>query len=269
MTAGIRRSLDYAVVFVAYVATARFGLSFDALGGHRDDGLAADRDRAGGARPAGNAALAGGRRWRRSSSTSRPASRSGARRSSPRATRWRRSWARPCCGGSRSTRGSDGCVTFCCWSGWAALGSTLISATFGVAAAALAQSAARRELPGLLGRVVGRRRDGRRADRPADLRLGVADAVVTAPAPLAGVRRCWSPRSRWSSAMVFRRPHGRARHRAGPRDVRAHAAADLGGASVRAAGRRRPRCCSSPSSPCPRPPRRAATSRHGRRTNAC
>jgi signal transduction histidine kinase len=33
MTAGIRRSLDYAVVFVAYVATARLGLSFDALAG--------------------------------------------------------------------------------------------------------------------------------------------------------------------------------------------------------------------------------------------
>ena len=33
MTAGIRRSLDYAVVFVAYVATARMGLSFDALSG--------------------------------------------------------------------------------------------------------------------------------------------------------------------------------------------------------------------------------------------
>src|SRR6478752_7230937 len=31
MTAGVRRSLDYAVVFVCYVATARFGLSFDAL----------------------------------------------------------------------------------------------------------------------------------------------------------------------------------------------------------------------------------------------
>jgi signal transduction histidine kinase len=33
MTAGIRRGLDYAVVFVAYVATARMGLSFDALAG--------------------------------------------------------------------------------------------------------------------------------------------------------------------------------------------------------------------------------------------
>src|SRR5439155_6198804 len=33
MTAAIRRSLDYAVVFVVYVATARFGLSFDALAG--------------------------------------------------------------------------------------------------------------------------------------------------------------------------------------------------------------------------------------------
>src|SRR6476659_9101018 len=33
MTAGIRRSLDYAVVFAAYVATARIGLSFDALAG--------------------------------------------------------------------------------------------------------------------------------------------------------------------------------------------------------------------------------------------
>ncbi len=33
MTARIRRSLDYAVVFVGYVATARFGLSFDALAG--------------------------------------------------------------------------------------------------------------------------------------------------------------------------------------------------------------------------------------------
>src|SRR6185436_97422 len=33
MTAGIRRSLDLAVVFVAYVATARLGLSFDALAG--------------------------------------------------------------------------------------------------------------------------------------------------------------------------------------------------------------------------------------------
>jgi signal transduction histidine kinase len=33
MTAGIRRGLDYAVVFAAYVATARMGLSFDALAG--------------------------------------------------------------------------------------------------------------------------------------------------------------------------------------------------------------------------------------------
>src|SRR3954466_16126032 len=33
MTARIRQSLDYAVVFVAYVAAARFGLSFDALAG--------------------------------------------------------------------------------------------------------------------------------------------------------------------------------------------------------------------------------------------
>jgi signal transduction histidine kinase len=33
MTARIRLGLDYAVVFVAYVATARFGLSFDALAG--------------------------------------------------------------------------------------------------------------------------------------------------------------------------------------------------------------------------------------------
>src|SRR3954447_11022028 len=33
MTARIRQSLDYAVVFFAYVATARLGLSFDALAG--------------------------------------------------------------------------------------------------------------------------------------------------------------------------------------------------------------------------------------------
>ena len=33
MTAGVRRSLDFAAVFVAYVATAHFGLSFDALAG--------------------------------------------------------------------------------------------------------------------------------------------------------------------------------------------------------------------------------------------
>ena len=33
MTARVRRGLDYAVVFVAYVATARLGLSFDALAG--------------------------------------------------------------------------------------------------------------------------------------------------------------------------------------------------------------------------------------------
>ena len=33
MTAVVRRSLDYAVVFAAYVATARLGLSFDALAG--------------------------------------------------------------------------------------------------------------------------------------------------------------------------------------------------------------------------------------------
>jgi signal transduction histidine kinase len=33
MTAGIRRGLDYVVVFAAYVATARIGLSFDALAG--------------------------------------------------------------------------------------------------------------------------------------------------------------------------------------------------------------------------------------------
>jgi signal transduction histidine kinase len=33
MTPGIRRSLDYAVLFAAYVATARIGLSFDALAG--------------------------------------------------------------------------------------------------------------------------------------------------------------------------------------------------------------------------------------------
>ncbi|HXU01040.1 MAG TPA: MASE1 domain-containing protein [Polyangia bacterium] len=33
MTTAVRRSLDYAVVFVAYVATARLGLTFDALAG--------------------------------------------------------------------------------------------------------------------------------------------------------------------------------------------------------------------------------------------
>jgi len=33
MTAAVRRSLDYAAVFVAYVVTARLGLSFDALAG--------------------------------------------------------------------------------------------------------------------------------------------------------------------------------------------------------------------------------------------
>ena len=33
MTAGVRRGLDYVVVFAAYVATARIGLSFDALAG--------------------------------------------------------------------------------------------------------------------------------------------------------------------------------------------------------------------------------------------
>src|ERR1051325_6552288 len=33
MTAGGRRGLDFVAVFVAYVATARFGLSFDALAG--------------------------------------------------------------------------------------------------------------------------------------------------------------------------------------------------------------------------------------------
>jgi signal transduction histidine kinase len=33
MTAAVRRGLDYAVVFAVYVATARFGLSFDALAG--------------------------------------------------------------------------------------------------------------------------------------------------------------------------------------------------------------------------------------------
>src|SRR3954452_8704296 len=33
MTAAVRRGLDYVVVFAVYVATARFGLSFDALAG--------------------------------------------------------------------------------------------------------------------------------------------------------------------------------------------------------------------------------------------
>src|SRR6185436_514412 len=33
MTARVRLGLDYAVVFVSYVATARLGLSFDALAG--------------------------------------------------------------------------------------------------------------------------------------------------------------------------------------------------------------------------------------------
>ena len=33
MTASVRRSLDYAVIFTSYVATARLGLSFDALAG--------------------------------------------------------------------------------------------------------------------------------------------------------------------------------------------------------------------------------------------
>src|SRR5689334_19130056 len=33
MTARVRRGVDYAVVFAAYVATARLGLSFDALAG--------------------------------------------------------------------------------------------------------------------------------------------------------------------------------------------------------------------------------------------
>src|SRR5215470_6460312 len=33
MTAGVRRALDFVVVFIAYVTTAHFGLSFDALAG--------------------------------------------------------------------------------------------------------------------------------------------------------------------------------------------------------------------------------------------
>ena len=33
MTGGVRRALEFAAVFVAYVATARLGLTFDAVGG--------------------------------------------------------------------------------------------------------------------------------------------------------------------------------------------------------------------------------------------
>ena len=89
--------------FVAYVATARLGLSFDALGGHRDDGLAADRHRAGGAGPARAAAVAGGRagRVRRQRHDRHPAlGRRDHRRRKHAGGGGRRD---ACCGGSRST----------------------------------------------------------------------------------------------------------------------------------------------------------------------
>jgi hypothetical protein len=74
--------------------------------------------------------------------------------------------------------------------GLAALLSTLISATFGVTAPALAACSAPRAIP-CSGRCGGGRRDGRPADRAADLRVGAADALSRRPL-------------RWLEALLLR-----------------------------------------------------------------
>ena len=192
MTAGVRRGSGLRRRLRRVRGDGALRAVVRCAGRHRDDRVAADGDRAGGAGPARARGCGRRSRSRRSSSTSRPASRSGARRSSRRATRWRRSWAPPCCGGSRSIRGWRGCVTCCCWSGCAALGEHADQRHLRRRGRCARRSLhAHRELPGVLGGVVGRRRDGRPADRAADLRVGVADAAVATPAALAGGGCCW------------------------------------------------------------------------------
>ena len=103
-----------------------------------------------------------------------------------RATRWRRWWARRLLKrfafDPRLARLRDVLLLV----GLAALASTLISATFGVAAAALASLHRAESYPVFWAVWWVGRRDGRPADRAADLRVGAADAAVAAPAALAG-----------------------------------------------------------------------------------
>ena len=130
-------ALELALVFAAYAATARLGLSFDALGGIATTVWP----------PTGIALAAlilrGPRLWpavARRGARGQPRDRHpdlGRRdhRGGQHAGGARRRHV--CCAGSGSTRGWPACATCCCWSFPAALGSTLISATFGLAAATL------------------------------------------------------------------------------------------------------------------------------------
>ena len=233
MTARVRLGLDYAVVFVAYVATARFGLSFDALAGIATTvwpptgialaalilrgpqlwpavALAALRRQRHDRHPAlgrrdhrdGKHAGGGGGREPAAALLVRPAAGAPARRAAAGRAGGARQHAdqRDLRRGRRRAGGP----------------------------------ASRRELPGVLGGVVGGRRDGRPADRAADLRVGAADPPVAAPAALAGGAAAGGgadARQHDGVSPAVRHP----RDRVDSRHVRDRAAADLGGVALRAA----------------------------------
>ena len=233
----LRAGGGLAVVFVAYTATARLGLSFDALGGVATTVWPPTRHRAGGA----------GLARRRGSGRSSPPPLSssmlahgrsalGRRRSSPPATPWRRSSARRCCarlGVRRRARAR--CGTCSAGRVVAAFVSTMVSATFGLLAAGSRARASVRDAAGLLGGLVGGRCDGRPAGRAAPLRLGdrsrlsrrpirwMEAALLGAVARLRGHGRC--------SVACFR--PARSSSCAAPMPM--VPLLDLGGAAVRAA----------------------------------
>jgi integral membrane sensor domain MASE1 len=233
MTAGIRRGLDYAVVFVAYVATARMGLSFDALSGIATTvwpptGIALAALILRGTRCGPRVSLAA---FVVNLATGIPI------------------WGAAIIATGNTLEAVVGAALLRRFSfdprlgrlrdvlllvGWAALASTLISATFGVAAAALANLQRAESYPVFW----------------AVWWVGDAMANVLI-APLICV---WASPLRWSrrplrwlecglliaalalvSMIVFRASDGRARDRVGPRHVCARAGADLGGAALRAA----------------------------------
>ena len=220
MTAGVRRGLDYAVVFVAYVATARFGLSFDALAGIATTVWP----------PTGIAlaalVLRGTQLWPAVSLAAFVVN----------VTTGIPIWGAAIIADGKHAGGGGGRDPAAAVLVRSAAGTRLrdVSVAGRVGGArqhadqrhirrrgrCAREAASRRELSGLLGGVVGRRRDGRPADRAADLRVGVADAVVATPAALAGVRAAGRWRSTLVSTMVFRRPSHIACDRVGSRDVR-------------------------------------------------
>ena len=267
MTARVRLGLDYAVVFVAYVATARLGLSFDALAGIATTVWP----------PTGIAlaalVLRGPHLWPAVAlaalpSTSRPASRSGARRSSRRETRWRRWWARRLLRrfafDPRLARLRDVLLLV----GLAALASTLISATFGVAAAALANLHRAESYPVFwavwwLGDAMG------------DLLIAPLICVWAPPIRLSRRPLRWleglllAVALTLVSMMVFRRPVRHPRGRADSRHLCHRAAADLGGVALRAARDHRRAAAGRGDRRDGDRRRRAAISRRARPTNAC